>query len=398
MTRTPPLRLLLVLAQAVIIQAIVYAMRPSLSYAALDAGASPALLGVISAAFALPGLLLALPVGHVNDRFGERWLLVAGAASILAATVLALTGLASVALIIVATALLGLGHLVSLIGQQAMVGNTTNRRKFDSIFGLYTFSASVGQTLGPLLLVLPGGTESLPPLHLIFLTCGALSLAMLAMSPFMHSSPRDREGTSPGMLNTAGTLLRTPGLPQSLIATSIVLSSLDIFLAYTPALGHERGISTGVVSAMLVARSVMSMASRLSLGRMVLLAGRRRLLISTISVSALALACIALPLPPPWLVVLSGVYGFVMGTCQPITLSWVSDLAPPGTRGLAMSMRLASNRLGQTAIPATVGTFASATGAPGVLVATSVLLAFAAWSSSAVPNGGDDSAEAAPAP
>lgn len=386
MTRTPPLRLILVLAQAVIIQTIVYAMRPTLSYAALDAGASPALLGVISAAFALPGLLLALPVGHANDRFGERWLLVGGAAAIVAATVVATLAVSSVALIIGATALLGLGHLVSLIGQQAMVGNTTNRTKFDSVFGLYTFSASVGQTLGPLLLVLPGGTASVPPLHLIFLVCGGLSVGMLVMSLCMKSSPRERPEAPPRMLKTAGVLLRTRGLPQSLIATSIVLSSLDIFLAYTPALGHERGISTVVVSAMLVARSMMSMASRLFLGRMVNLTGRRRLLISTISVSALAMACIALPVPPLWLIVLSGVYGFVMGTCQPITLSWVSELAPPGTRGLAMSMRLASNRLGQTALPATVGTFASTTGAPGVLVATAVLLAVAAWSSSAVPN------------
>ncbi len=78
MTRSHRTALFLVLGHAVIVQIIVYAMRPTLSYAVLDAGGSPALLGVISAAFALPGLLLALPAGHALDRFRERSLLLVG--------------------------------------------------------------------------------------------------------------------------------------------------------------------------------------------------------------------------------------------------------------------------------------------------------------------------------
>ena len=58
----------------------------------------------------------------------------------------------------------------SLIGQQAMVANTTRRTVR---FGLrmYTFGASLGQTLGPLLLILPVALRR-PPLQLIFLVCG----------------------------------------------------------------------------------------------------------------------------------------------------------------------------------------------------------------------------------
>ncbi len=107
----------------------------------------------------------------------------------------------SVLLIIVATVLLGAGHLVSLIGQQAMVANTTNRGRFDSVFGVYTFAASLGQTLGPLLLVLPGGTVTTPPLRLIFLACGGFSVLMLLMSAVMKSTPRGRPEGRPRMLN-----------------------------------------------------------------------------------------------------------------------------------------------------------------------------------------------------
>lgn len=378
--------LFLVLGHAVLVQSITYAMRPTLSYAVLETGASAALLGVLSAAFALPGLILALPAGHALDRFGERSLLVVGPLSLIAAAILAAFASTSVLLLILATVLLGVGHLVSLIGQQTMLANTTIPGRSDSIFGFYTFAASLGQTVGPALLVLPGGTVSTPPFQLIFIVCAGISVAMLTLSGFMKSSPRAHSESRPSMRRTASVLFKTPGIPQSLIATSIVLSSLDIFLAYMPALGQDRGLSAAAISTMLVARSMFSMLSRLFLGPLVRLAGRRQLLVGTIALAGVTVGFLAFELPTPWLVVLSAAYGFLIGTCQPITMSLVSDLSPPGTRGLAMSMRLASNRLGQTVIPAAVGAFAAATGAAGVLVVTGILLAGAAWTSSGVPN------------
>lgn len=383
--RPPQLRaLILVLGHAVLIQTLTYAMRPTLSYAVLEAGASPALLGSISATFALPGLLLALPIGHALDRFGERTALVAGTLAVGSAAALVVLEHSSIVLLIVATVLFGLGHLMSLIGQQAMLANTVARGRSDSVFGLYTFAASLGQTLGPFLLLLPGGTSTAPPIHLVFLACGLISIVMLALAAFAKSSPKQADTSQPKMLRTAGVLLRIPGLPHSLVATSVVMASIDIFLVYLPALGHERGVAVGLISAMLVARSVASMLSRLFLGPLVRLVGRRRLLVTAVALSAASLVAFALPLAPAWLVVLSAVYGFVVGTCQPITMSIISDLAPPGTRGLAMSLRLGGNRIGQTVVPAVLGAAAVITGAGGVLAATGVLLGAAAWVSTGV--------------
>ena len=100
--------------------------------------------------------------------------------------------------------------------------------------------------------------------------------------------------------------------------------------------------------------------------------------------SAAALGGMALPVPGGWLIATSALYGFAIGTCQPITMSWISELASPGSRGLAMSLRLASNRLGQTVVPAILGTFAAASGASGVFVITAAALAVAVWPGAAV--------------
>ena len=86
--RRPP-AILFVLAHAVVIQLITFAMRPTLSYAVLGAGGSSALLGVVVAAFAVPALLLALPAGQVIDRIGERPSLLVGAGALMAAALIA---------------------------------------------------------------------------------------------------------------------------------------------------------------------------------------------------------------------------------------------------------------------------------------------------------------------
>ena len=371
--------LLLVLGHAVLIQVITYAVRPALSYAVLDAGGAPALLGIVSAAFAVPALLLALPAGHAIDRIGERPSLVFGSIAVIAAAVCAALAGSAIWLIFLATVLLGIGHLLSVIGEQALLANKPGVGSADSLFGLYTFAAALGQTLGPLLLTLPGGTPSTPPLTLVFLVCAGIAAAMLIVSSLMTSSPRMRVGSPAGMLRTAGVLLRTPGLTKALLASAIVLASVDLFLAYIPALGHERGLAAAIVGAMLAMRSAFSMISRFFLGRMVRWLGRRALLVWSIAFSAAGLAAMALPVPAGWLIALAALYGFAIGTCQPITMSWISELSPLGSRGLAMSLRLASNRLGQTVVPALLGVFAAATGAAGVLVITGAALAAAVW-------------------
>lgn len=385
-----------VLAHAVVIQIITFGMRPTLSYAVLDVGGAQALLGVVVAAFAVPALILALPAGHVIDRTGERASLLIGAAALIVAALLAFFGGGSVGVLLVATMFLGVGHLLSVIGEQAIVANTTNRGQFDSKFGHFTFASALGQTIGPLLLALPGGTVETPPVALIFGVCGALSVVLLGISFGVKSSSRAAHTQKqPGMLRGAAALLRTPGLIRALLAGSIVLASVDLFLAYLPALGHERGISAVLISAMLVARSMFSMFSRLFLGPMVKFMGRRRLMVWTIAVAAVALLMFVFPLPIAVLLILSSIYGFTIGACQPITMSWIAELATPGTRGLAMSLRLASNRLGQTVLPSLLGSIAAAAGAAGVFVGTGILLAGGAWSGAAVGHAqsGDDSDE-----
>lgn len=384
MGRRGVVRLIAVLAHAALVQLVTFAVRPTLSYAVLEAGGSAMLLGIVTAAFAVPALIMALPVGHTVDRAGERVPLILGSVFLVAACVLAFALSTAITVLIVATVLLGCGHLLSVVSNQAMIASIPGPRGMDSRFGLYAFAASLGQTAGPLLLLLPGGTSAVPPLQLVFASCAVASACLLALSCCLPSTARDEGTAEAGIGRTAIRLLRQPGVPQALVASAIVLASIDLFVAYAPALGHERHLTAGIVGTMLVMRSGMSMASRLLLTWLIRRVGRRTLLVGTVAMSAIMLGCMFFPLPAVWFIVLSAVYGFSIGVCQPITMAWVTELAPAGARGLAMSLRVASNRVGQIALPAMFGTLASAAGAGGVLGVTGLSLLGSAWAALSV--------------
>lgn len=374
----------IVLSHSLILQALTFCFRPSLSYAALDAGLDTAWLGLLSTAFALPGLALALPAGAWTDRFGERAVAVSGAVSMVSAALLAMFFSHSIVALVAATALFGTGHLLSVIADQALLANQTTAVRRDSVFGTYAFSISLGQAVGGGLLAINAGTMATPDLALQFVLCLALGVVGLVLAGLMT---RSAGHLSPAASKAAGgvaDLLRRPHALRAIVASSLVVASIEISLVYFPAIGYERAFPAAVVSAMLVSRSVASMVSRVGLGWWIRVLGRRRLMVGSVALSALSLAALALPLDAVWTIVLCCIFGFVTGASQPLTLTWLSEIAPPGRRGMVMSLRVGTVRIAQSTLPMAVGALSVLAGAGGVLLATAGVVGFAAWLSSAI--------------
>jgi MFS family permease len=165
------------------------------------------------------------------------------------------------------------------------------------------------------------------------------------------------------------------------VISCVVLAAVDISLVFLPALGADRGLASGFVGLLLVLRAVASMGSRLFLGRLVALTGRKRLMIISVTLSAATMIAVTIPMPEALIAVVVVLLGLGLGVGQPLTMSWLAESAPAGLRGRAMSLRLTGNRLGQVVIPSVVGLVAVSVGAAGVLWATAAALggvAFAA--------------------
>lgn len=120
--------------------------RPVTSYRALDLGAGAWEIGLLTGAFALLPMLVALPLGRLADRWrpepiltGGVVLLVAGCLLMAASTSLAGVGLAEV--------VLGLGNLGCTMGGENLVARL-EPQGLDRGFGLFTAVVSAGQLVG----------------------------------------------------------------------------------------------------------------------------------------------------------------------------------------------------------------------------------------------------------
>jgi len=185
-------------------------------------------------------------------------------------------------------------------------------------------------------------------------------------------------GGSPASGEDAGRvtqLLRTPGLLRALTTSAVIISAVDLIVVYLPALGAERGLSAGLVGVLMTVRALFSMASRVLLGRMSSVFGRTRLMVSSIVVSAGALGAVTIPMPVWGLLVVLAAMGLGLGIGQPLTMSWLIEQTPPQQRGVALSLRLTGNRIGQFSVPSVMGLLAASLGAAGVLVATGLTVA-----------------------
>ena len=375
----PPVgyRLWPLLAHSVLIQATTFLLRPAGSYQALAIQAPASLLGLIGAGFALVPVLLALPVGRLVNRLGERRLMLAGSLVTVAASLVFLFGSGSMIGLLLANAILGAGHLGCVISHQALVASGSAASRLDTMFGYYTFSASLGQAVGPLLISTLAGSAVQPETARMFLAGTVMSAALVLLAGFAVPAAAG-PGRSLALGEDAGRitqLLRTPGLLRALATSAVIVSAVDLIVVYLPAFGAEQGLSAGLVGVLLTVRALFSMTSRVLLGRMSSAFGRTRLMVASILVSAAALGAVTIPMPVWGLLIVLAAMGLGLGIGQPLTISWLIEQTPPRQRGVALSLRLAGNRIGQLSVPSVMGLLAAGLGAVGVLTATALAVA-----------------------
>ncbi|MDF9716165.1 MFS transporter [Nocardioides sp. ChNu-153] len=367
-------RLGALLASSLVVQAVVFLARPASTYAAIAVDVPAAALGAIGAAFAVAPLLLAVPLGSVADRIGEGALQLVGGLVLVGACLVLVLAPAGPATLVGGNALLGAGQLACVIGQQTHVAHQFEASRLDAAFGYYTFAASLGQALGPLLIAAVGGTALAPDTDRILVVAALLALPLVLLAPVLglRRRPRRTDGADGG--GGLRGLLRLPGLTRALTTSAVVIAAIDLTLVYLPALGAERGLGAGTVGAMLTVRAVFSMLSRVGLGRLTGRFGRGPVLLTSIVASAGGLALLAVPLPVPVMFVVLAVVGLGLGVGQPLTMSWLTRRAPAEQRAQAVTLRLAGNRVGQVVVPSVLGA-AAVGGASVALLAVALLLA-----------------------
>jgi MFS family permease len=365
------------LYSSAITQGAIYVIRPMITYRALELDASAATIGYIAAVYALFPVLLALTFGKLVGQIGEGRFVIIGTFFIGVSAALLLAA-QSLLILAIAAALSGLAHLACMVGGQTMVALKSPSNEYEEHFGRYTFSASLGQMVGPILATLVAGSTGVMPKSTSAAFALALALAAIAMVPVIswRNEPptvRGRKEES-GALRAAGNLLKKPGMFAAIFTSLAISSTGDILVVFLPLYGNENQFSALSIGIIISIRAATSMASRYFLGRLSARFTPRQLLISSNWISIIALIAMAFA-PNPWILgAVVFVAGFTLGVGQPLTMTLISQLTVPDERALAVSTRLTGNRLGQFLIPAAAGLVAASAGTSAVFIALAILV------------------------
>jgi MFS family permease len=361
-----------------ITQGVIYILRPMITYRALELDASASVVGLIAALYALLPVLMALSFGRWAGTLGEGRFVIFGSAG-LALSSAALLFSDSLALLAISAALSGTAHLACMVGGQTMVSLKSPRDKYDHYFGYYTFSASLGQLLGPLIAVLVAGSTGVIPQSIGSAFAVALAFSILSLVPvftWRGEGPTVKgEISSGGALRSAGKLIRNPKIFAA-IYTSLAISSVgDILIVFLPLFGTEKKFSSFSIGVIIAIRAGASMLSRLSLGALSNRFTTKQILVVSNSISVVMCFAMAFASNVFTLAILVLIAGFSLGVGQPLTMSLVTQATKPEERAIAVSARLTGNRFGQFVIPAGAGLVAASSGTSAVFIGLSILLA-----------------------
>ncbi len=366
------------LFSSAITQGAIYVIRPMMTYRALELDATASTIGFIAAIYALFPVLLALTFGRMVGRVGEGRFVIFGTFFIgVSAAILLFAD--SLTILAIGAALSGLAHLACMVGGQTMVALKSPTDKYEEHFGRYTFSASLGQMLGPILATLVAGSTGVIPKSTSAAFALALALSALAMVPaisWRNDAPTvvaRKEET--GTLRAASNLMQKPGMFAAIFMSLAISSTADILVVFLPLYGNENQFSAFSIGVIISIRAATSMASRYFLGRLSARYSTKQLLVTSNAISVVACAAMAFA-PNPWVLgAIVFVAGFSLGVGQPLTMSLISQLTVPEERALAVSTRLTGNRLGQFVIPAGAGLLAAGSGTGAVFIGLSILVA-----------------------
>jgi MFS family permease len=309
-------------------------------------------------------------MGKWVDRGRDGTALVVGSFLALLVTV-GLIFFESLLFLFIAMPLLGIGHLFAMTGGQTMIANRSADPKYERNFGLLTFYASVGHAVGPFVggvLADRGGIE-VEVNSALWFAVALFILAGLSVVALYKKSQRER---SSQVVNAGAVkrVLAVKGYKPAIFVAASSTAVVDVMLIFLPLLGRELGLGSSQIGILLAIRGLASMGVRIVLGRINDRFGMKFILNAGALITLLGSVSIAFITDFVWLAVAIAITGFAMGIGQPATMAWVSRISDPDHRGLAISIRLSSNRLGQVAVPVVAGAIAaSGTGAVFFLLA-----------------------------
>lgn len=348
----------------------VQSLRPFVTLHLADLGASEAEVGLVVAAQSFLSLFLAVPAGRMVDRRGlRRYMLLSLLTMGLVGVGYALTN--TIIQVAVMQLLAGVTELGAWIGIQALItrsGEGSFRHRHLALFSIMWGTAfAVGPSVGAWVFDM-SGFEAVGVLYALCAAGAALLLVAVPyrdrpLAPDGHSAGGRGRPRRTGTLRELKALGQTPAILAVLIGSFVALWANSLRTSFYPLFLENEGIPIPVIGILMSIAGATMLVGRIPLAWLVRKYGARRVLTAATVTAVISLASTPLLLTSPILLAVgSALFGVGFGLNTPITIELMAEHSDDTRRGLAMGLRVASNRAAQLLQPLLFGVVAAALG------------------------------------
>jgi MFS family permease len=346
--------------------------RVAMSLFALELGASPFGIGVLMALYAAFPLVLAVYVGRLADRIGPRAPMLIGVTGVMAG--LLLPSLApSLPVLYAAAMVLGATFHFFFITVQGIAGGMGGSQNRARNFALVGMGFSAASFTGPFLAGVAIDHLGHVAAFRVLACFPVIPILLLWLKPGFLPRPRNR-GKVDGR-RSAFDLLGIHALRNTFVASGIIASAWDLFQFYFPVYGHSIGLSASAIGAVLGVFAVATFTIRLFLPALAKHYDEAQVLTGAIFVAAIAYVLFPCFSSAYALAAVGFLLGLGVGCGQPMSMSLIYALSPPGRQAEAAGLRVTANNVTQLLIPLFFGSLGTAFGYAPVFLTNSAVLA-----------------------
>ena len=344
--------------------------RVAISLYALELGVNQFTVGILMSLYALSPMLLAVVIGRFADRVGPRLPMLVGTIGV--GMALALPPIfPGVPTLYVVALLLGSTFPLFFITVHGMTGDIGAPEDRARNYSLVSLGFSAAGFVGPFSAGLAIDHIGHLPAFMVLAAFTVAPALLLWLKPGFL--PKARKHTRAHGASTLD-LWRIPRLRNTFLASGILSAAWDLFQFYLPVYGHQIGLSASAIGAILAVFALATFAIRLILPRL-----SRRYKEDAIITGAFFVAAFAFALFPFFqhaiaLAACAFVLGLGLGCGQPMSMSLIYALSPPGRAAESSGLRVMVNNVMHLIVPVAFGSLGTAFGYMPVFLSNTALL------------------------
>jgi len=344
---------------------------------ALSLGVDPFTVGVMMAMWALCPMLIALYVGKLVDRTGPRVPMLAGTVGVVIALLVPYF-FPGVAALYVMVLVVGTAFQFFFVPVQGITGALGGPQDRARNYSLLAIGFSIASFLGPLIAGFSIDYLGYRSVYLMLAACPFLAVLLLWIKggALPKAAVGAKEGGSQG---SSFDLLRNSKLRDAIVASGLISVAWDLYLFYFPIYGHSIGLSASAIGMVISTFAAAVFAIRVALPGLTRRWSEFQILLYAIGFAGAVFLLFPLFRDPYLLAAASFLLGLGCGVGQPMSMSLIYSLAPPGRASEGAGLRVTFNHFTHLVVPLAFGGIGTAFGFAPVFVSCSAVLIGGSW-------------------